>query len=142
MLHGIWRSDTRRNAHGAFERFPATREAKYPRVAECLAGDRGELPAFHDFPAAHRRHLRTTNPRESTFATIRLCTAKTGNCLSGRTAPGPVHRLAMSAQKRWRRLNGFHCLADVIADVRFTDGVKENETGREAAGLGTAVHRI
>ena len=142
MLYEIWRSDTRMNAHKAFERFLATWEAKYPRAAECLARDREELLAFYDFPAAHWGHLRTTNPIESTFATIRLRTAKTRNCLSERTALSLVHQLAMSAQKRWRRLRGFRHLAEVIADVRFTDGVEDKETGRRAAGLKTAIHQI
>ena len=91
------------------------------------------LLAFYDFPAAHWGHLRTTNPIESTFATIRLRTAKTRNCLSEKTALSLVHQLAMSAQKRWRRLRGFRQLADVLADVRFIDGVDERETGRKAA---------
>ena len=91
------------------------------------------LLAFYDFPAAHWGHLRTTNPIESTFATIRLRTAKTRNCLSERTALSLVHQLAMSAQKRWRRLRGFRHLADVLADVRFIDGVDERETGGKAA---------
>ena len=142
MLHEIWRSDTRMNAHKAFERFLATWEAKYPRAAECLARDREELLAFYDFPAAHWGHLRTTNPIESTFATIRLRTAKTRNCLSEKTALSLVHQLAMSAEKRWRRLRGFRHLADVIADVRFVDGVDEKETGRRAAGFRTAIHQI
>ena len=107
MLHEIWGSATRAHAKEAFERFLATWEAKYPRAAECLAGDREELLAFYDFPAAHWRSLRTTNPIESTFATIRLRTAKTRYCLSEKTALSLVHQLAMSAEKRWRRLRGF-----------------------------------
>ena len=70
MLHEIWRADTRARAHKAFERFLATWEAKYPRAADCLARDRETLLAFYDFPASHWQHLRTTNPIESTFATI------------------------------------------------------------------------
>ena len=83
-----------------------------------------------------------TNPLESTFATIRLRTAKTSNCLSEKTALSLVHLLAMSAEKRWRRLRGFRHLADVITDVRFIDGMKEKETGGRAAGFGTAIHQI
>ena len=133
MLHEIWGSDTRAHAKEAFERFLATWEAKYPKAVECLAGDREELLAFYDFPAAHWGHLRTTNPIESTFATIRLRTAKTRNCLSEKTALSLVHQLAMSAQKGWRRLRGFRHLADVITDVRFIDGVDVKETGGKAA---------
>ena len=81
-------------------------------------------------------------PIESTFATIRLRTAKTRNCLSEKTALSLVHQLAMSAQKRWRRLRGFRHLAEVIADVRFVDGVNDKETGGRAAGFRTAIHNI
>ena len=133
MLHEIWRADTRVRAKEAFERFLATWEAKYPRAADCLARDREALLAFYDFPAAHWQSLRTTNPIESTFATIRLRTAKTRNCLSEKTALSLVHQLAMSAQKRWRRLRGFRQLACVLAGVKFIDGVVEKETGRRAA---------
>ena len=133
MLHEIWRADTRTSANKAFERFLATWEAKYPRAADCLARDREALLAFYDFPAAHWQSLRTTNPIESTFATIRLRTAKTRNCLSEKTALSLVHQLAMSAQKRWRRLRGFRQLACVLADVKFIDGIDERETGRKAA---------
>jgi len=142
MLYEMWGADARERAEKAFERFLATWEAKYPKAAECLARDREELFAFYDFPAAHWRSIRTTNPIESTFATIRLRTAKTRNCLSEKTALSLVHQLAMSAEKRWGRLSGLRHLADVITDVRFIDGVKEKETGREAAELRTAIHNI
>ena len=142
MLHEIWGSATRAHAQEALTRFLATCEAKYPRAAECLERDREELLAFYDFPAAHWQSLRTTNPIESTFATIRLRTAKTRNCLSEKTALSLVHQLAMSAEKRWRRLRGFRHLADVIADVRFINGVEEKDTGGRAAGFTTAIHKI
>ena len=142
MLHEIWGSDTRAHAKEALTRFLATWEMKYPKAADCLAKDREELLAFYDFPAAHWQSLRTTNPIESTFATIRLRTAKTRNCLSEKTALSLVHQLAMSAQKRWRRLRGFRHLADVIADVRFINGVEEKETGGRAAGFRTTIHKI
>ena len=138
----IWGSDTRAHAKNALTRFLATWEVKYPKAAECLARDREKLLAFYDFPAAHWGSLRTTNPIESTFATIRLRTAKTRNCLSEKTALSLVHQLAMSAEKRWRRLRGFRHLADVIADVRFINGVEEKETGRRAAEFRTAIHNI
>ena len=142
MLYEMWRAETREHAEKAFERFLATWEAKYPKAAACLARDREELFAFYDFPAAHWRSLRTTNPIESTFATIRLRTAKTRNCLSEKTALSLIHQLAMSAEKRWGRLGGLGHLADVITDVRFINGVNEKETGREAAELKTAIHNI
>ena len=91
------------------------------------------LLAFYDFPAAHFQHIRTTNPIESTFATIRLRTRKTRNCVSARTGLSLMHQLAMSAQKRWRRLRGFLQLADVIAGVTFADGIDQRKISRKAA---------
>ena len=82
MLHEIWWVDNRARAKEAFELFLVTWEAKYPRAVDTLARDREALLAFYDFPAAHWQHLRTTNPIESTFATIRLRTVNTRNCLS------------------------------------------------------------
>jgi len=133
MLHEVWQADTRKSADKALDRFCATYEAKYPKAVDCLARDRESLLAFYDFPAAHWQHLRTTNPIESTFATIRLRTVKTRNCLSVKTALSLVHQLAMSAQKRWRRLRGFGQLADLVARVKFVDGIDEREITRNAA---------
>jgi len=132
-LHEIWQADSRRNAEKAFDRFIATYEQKYPKAVDCLVKDREDLLAFYDFPAAHWQHIRTTNPIESTFATIRLRTRKTRNCVSAKSGLSLVHQLAMSAQKRWRRLRGFQQLADVIAGVKFIDGVDAREVSRKAA---------
>lgn len=132
-LHAIWQADTWAAAEQAFDRFLATYQDKYPKATECLAADREALLAFYDFPATHWQHLRTTNPIESTFATIRLRTAKTRNCVSAKSGLALVHQLAMSAQKRWRRLRGFQQLADVINGVNFIDGVDERKIGRKAA---------
>ncbi len=142
MLYEMWGADTRARAESALARFCATWEAKYPKAVDCLARDREELFAFYDFPASHWRSIRTTNPIEATFATIRLRTAKTRNCLSEKSALSLAHQLAMSAEKRWGRLGGVRHLANVVTDVRFVDGVSEKETGREAAGLRTAIHNI
>ena len=132
-LHDIWQADGRAAADKAFDRFIAVYEDKYPRAVECLVKDRAQLLAFYDFPAAHWQHIRTTNPIESTFATIRLRTRKTRNCLSARTGLSLMHQLAISAQKRWRRLRGFRQLADVVAGVKFVDGVDERNISRKAA---------
>ncbi len=83
-----------------------TYDAKYPKAVDCLAKDRDELLAFYDFPALHWQHPRTTNPTESTFATIRRRTVKTKNCVSAKSGVSLVHQLAMSAQKRWRLYPG------------------------------------
>ena len=133
MLHEIWQADTRKSADKALDRFVATYQAKYPKAVDCLVRDREMLFAFYDFPAPHWQHLRTTNPIESSFATIRLRTVKTRNCVSANSGLSLVHQLAMSAQKRWRRLRGFAQLPDVVSDVRFIDGIDERKIGRKAA---------
>ena len=94
---------------------------QYPRAAECLVKDREELLAFYDFPA---EHLRTTNPIESVFATVRLRTVKTRDCLSRKTACAMVYRLLLSAQGKWRRLNGTESLPKVIEGVQFEGGIQ------------------
>jgi len=97
------------------------------------------LLAFYGFPAAHRQYVRTTNPIESTFATIRLRTRKTRKCVSARTGLSLMHQLAMRAQKRWRRLRSFRQLAEV-AGVKSVDGVDERNIGRQAARIIHAIH--
>ena len=132
-LHAIWQVDCRADAEKAFDRFLATCQDKYPKAADRLEKDREALLPFYDFPAAHWQHVRTTNPIESTFATIRLRTRKTRNCVSARSGLSLMHQLAMSAQKRWRRLRGFRQLADVVAGVKFIDGIDERNISRIAA---------
>lgn len=123
-LHQIWRADTKAAADKSFDLFVATYEAKYPNAAECLSKDRAALLAFYDFPAEHWLHLRTTNPIESTFATVRLRTEKTKGC-GGRVAClTMVFKLAESASKGWRSLNGSALIPDVLAGVVFVDGIK------------------
>lgn len=123
-LHEIWMAATRDEAYRAFDGFAATYRDKYPKAVGCLEKDRETLLAFYDFPAAHWQHIRTTNPIESTFATVRLRTAKTRGCVSRQTILSLVYRLGLSAQKRWRRLRGFKHLAEVIEGVIFVDGVR------------------
>ena len=132
-LHEIWQADSRTAADKAFDRFVATYGDKYPTAVDCLVKDHAALVAFYDFPAAHFQHIRTTNPIESTFATIRLRTRKTRNCVSARSGLSLMHQLAMSAQKRWRRLRGFRQLADVVAGVKFVDGIDQRHISRKAA---------
>jgi len=125
-LHEIWMAPTRQVAHKAFDRFISIYEGKYPKAAECLRKDRDELLAFYDFPAEHWAHIRTTNPIESTFATIRLRTKKSRGCVSRKTALSMAFKLGQSAEKRWRKLRGFRLLGDVILNVKFVDGVRED----------------
>ena len=134
-LHEIWMAATRKDAYKAFDAFVDDYQDKYPKAADNLKKDRDELLAFYDFPAAHWQHIRTTNPIESTFATVRLRTAKTRGCVSRSSILSLVHQLAMSAQKRWRRLRGFKHLAEVVKGVKCVDGVRDpnSEKSRIAA---------
>lgn len=126
MLHEIYEADTRKTAEKAFERFIEVYEPKYPRAAECLAKDRALMLAFYDFPAEHWRHIRSTNPIESSFATVRLRTKRTKGCGSVDATVAMTFKLLMDAKKGWRKLNGHKLLADVIdMRVKFVDGVKE-----------------
>jgi putative transposase len=97
-------------------------QAKYPKAVHCLTKDRDVLLTFYDFPAEHWMHLRTTNPIESTFATVRLRHRRTKGNGSRQACLAMVFRLCQSAEKRWRRLNGHDLIQHVIAGVKFTDG--------------------
>lgn len=125
MLHDIWQAETRDAAQRAFDLFIETFGAKHPKACECLAKDRQVLLRFYDYPAEHWIHLRTTNPIESTFATVRLRTAKTKGSGSRIACLMMVFKLVQSAQKRWRALNGSSLIPDVITGVKFIDGVKQ-----------------
>jgi len=130
-LHQIWMAETKAEAEKAFDHFIESYEAKYPKATECLAKDRDVLLTFYDFPAEHWIHLRTTNPVESMFATVRLRTNKTRGMLTRDTMLTMVFKLSLSAQQRWRRLNKPERLGDLIEGIRFVDGIKQ-ET-KEAA---------
>ena len=125
MLHEIWMSDTRENANKAFDLFLQTYQAKYPKACECLSKDLDVLLTFYDFPAEHWIHLRTTNPIESTFATVRLRTKRTKGCGTRTACLTMVFKLMQSAQKRWRVLNGSERLPDVIQGISFINGEKQ-----------------
>lgn len=133
LLHEIWMAEDRATAESAFDLFVASYEAKYPRASECLAKDREEMLAFYDFPAEHWRHLRTSNPIESMFATVRQRTSKTKGSGSRSATLAMVYKLAMSAQDRWRRLNGHHHLGALIEGVQFKDGIKQDQAKEDDA---------
>jgi transposase-like protein len=122
MLHEIWMSATRQEAYTAFNAFIDDYGAKYPKATECLQKDKEELLMFYDFPAEHWVHLRTTNPIESTFATVRQRTHKVKGAFSSKTVLAMSFKLMQSAQKRWRTLCGFHHLDNLIKGVKFKDG--------------------
>jgi len=127
MLHDIWQAATKGEAEKAFALFVATWQAKYAKATECLVKDREALLVFYDFPAEHWVHVRTTNPVESTFATVRLRTSKTKGSGSRAACLTMVFKLMESAAKNWRLLNGSSLIGEVIAGVRFVDGVKQTE---------------
>lgn len=104
QLQEIWMAATREDAYRAFNFFIETYESKYPKATECLEKDKEELLAFYDFPAEHWEHIRTTNPIESTFATVRHRTYKSKNCFSRTTILTMVFKLCESAQERWIKL--------------------------------------
>ncbi len=124
MLHDIWMADTRAAAEKALDLFVDTFSSKYPKAVECLTKDRDMLLTFYGFPAEHWSHLRTTNPIESTFATVRLRTDKTKGCGSRTACLTMVFKLTQSAERHWRALNGSTLISDVIAGVQFVDGEK------------------
>jgi transposase-like protein len=125
MLHEIWISGTRADAVKAFDRFIATYGSKWPRATDCLEKDRTELLAFYDFPADHWQHLRTSNPIESTFATVRLRTYRTKGPGSRKAALAMAFKLAQKAQTSWRKLNGSTKLQDLIDGIVYVDGERK-----------------
>ena len=124
-LHQIWMAPTRKAAHQAFELFVATYRAKYPSAVERLTKDRDTLLSFYDFPAEHWRHLRTINPIESTFATVRLRHDKTRNNGSRTACLTMVFKLLENAAKTWRKLNGSNLLPAVVAGATYEDGIQK-----------------
>jgi len=122
-LHEIWMAPTRAQAITAFDHFLKTYGAKYPKATDKLAKDREALLAFYDFPAEHWIHLRTTNPIESTFATVRHRTTRTKNCVTRSTFLGLAFKLVQEAQKSWRRIRAVERIAELLAGTVFNDGV-------------------
>ncbi|MBT3328105.1 MAG: IS256 family transposase, partial [Gemmatimonadales bacterium] len=133
QIHATWLAPTRKEEEASFDHFVATYDAKYPKAGGCLTRDRQALLVFYDFPGDHWRHLRTTNPIESTFATIRLRKAKTRGCLSRTTALSMVYKLALSAQRGWRRPDKLGLLTDVVGGVTFKGDDKVTEDGTPTA---------
>ena len=117
-------AETKAEAVAAFDAFVESYKVKYEKAADCLKKDRDVLLAFYDFPAEHWKHLRTTNPIESTFATVRHRTIRSKGCLSNRTALAMVFKLVETAQKHWRRLDGHTLLPKLILGVKFNDGLE------------------
>jgi len=125
LIHEMYMSPTKKKAIKAYHRFLSEYEAKYPKATACLQKDEDVLFTFYDFPADHWRHIRTTNPIESTFATVRHRTRQTKGCGSRTATLMMVYKLATQAEKRWRKLNNASILAHVIRNVDFIDGVMD-----------------
>ena len=132
-LHNIWQAATQAEAEKAFDLFIRTYEAKYPKATLCLQKDHEELMAFYDFPAQHWQSIRTSNPIESAFATIRHRTKRSKGCL---TRDGMLHmmfKLGQCAEKNWRRLRGFDYLGKLVTGIKFKDGIEVTQTDQIAA---------
>jgi transposase-like protein len=132
-LHNIWQAETLEAAQKAFDLFIRTYEAKYPKATLCLHKDREELLNFYSFPAQHWQSIRTSNPIESTFGTIRHRTKRSKGCLTRDGMLNMMFKLSQCAQKNWRRLRGFDYLAKVITGVKFRDGIEVRQADQRAA---------
>lgn len=132
-LHDIWQAATKEDADKAFDQFEKLYEPKYPKAVRCLQKDREELMSFYDFPAKHWQSLRTTNPIESTFGTIRHRTKRSKGCLSRDGMLHMMFKLGGCAEKNWRRLRGFDYLGKVISGVKFRDGEEVKQVDQNAA---------
>jgi transposase-like protein len=132
-LHDIWQAATRNEAESAFDKFERMYEPKYPKAVQCLQKDRDELMAFYDFPAQHWQSLRTTNPIESSFGTIRHRTKRSKGCLSRDGMLHMIFKLGECAQKNWRKQRGFHYLAKVVQGIKFRDGEEVIATDQKVA---------
>ncbi len=132
-LHDIWQAETKADAEKAFDLFVKMYEPKYPKAAICLQKDRDEMMAFYNFPAQHWQSIRTSNPIESTFGTIRHRTRRSKGCLSRDGMLHMMFKLGQCAEKKWRRLRGFDYLTKVISGVKFKDGVEVTEVDLVAA---------
>ena len=124
-LHNIWMAEGRRQAEQALSVFLEKYQAKYPKAAERLTKDQDQLLAFYDFPAEHWTHIRTTNPIESTFATVRHRTRRSKGCLSMKTMELMVFKVIKEAEKNWLRLRGKNQLPKLITGVKFSDGIEQ-----------------
>lgn len=122
LIHEMYMAETKHNAIKAYDHFITAYQDKYPKVVECLTKDSEDLFTFYNFPAPHWRHIRTTNPIESTYTTVRLRTKKTKGCGSRKATLCMVFKLAQEAEKSWRRLRGYKMIPLVLEGRKFRDG--------------------
>jgi len=131
LLHEMMQAPTKADARAGLERFREQFDAKYPKAVAKLDRDWQALTAFYAFPAEHWRHLRTTNPIESSFATVKLRTRVTKGAASKQAALAMAYKLLDAAQERWRRFNGHELVADVLDDVKFKDGIRVTDDNHD-----------
>jgi transposase-like protein len=122
-IHNIYLASTKKEAENAFKEFVELYKDKYPKATNCLLKDKEETMTFYNFPEEHWHHIRTINPIESTFATVRLRSYKTKGCGTREATLMMVFKLVQSAEKRWQRLHGYRLIPLVLKDVKFVDGV-------------------
>ena len=127
-LHDIWQAETKAAANAAFDVFVKTYGVKWEKAVAKLSKDRNAMLTFYDYPAEHWKHIRTSNPIESVFATVRHRTKRTKGCLSRKTGLAMAFKLMMSAQKKWRKLDGQNRLPEIIQGVEFRDGLRQLQT--------------
>jgi len=127
LIHEMYMSENKDQALLSYEKFIKLYEDKYPRAVKCLAKDKLQMFSFYDFPAANWTHIRTTNPLESTFATVRLRTYKTRGCLNRITTLTMVYKLGLESKKRWKRLKGYNNIQLIVQGFKFIDGVLEKK---------------
>lgn len=125
MLHEMYLSPAKKDALAAYGAFMKLYSAKYPKACDCLEKDKEVLFTFYDFPAEHWAHIRTTNPIESTFATVRLRTKRTKGCGSRDATLSMVFKLCMQAQNHWRKIRGYALIIKLFSGVVFVDGVEK-----------------
>jgi putative transposase len=121
-------AETRKDADLAFDSFINIYEAKYPKAVQCLEKDRDVLLKFYDYPAEHWRHIRTSNPIESTFATVKLRTAKVRGCFSSNSVLSMAFKLCKSAEKNWIKLHHYERLGQLIQGVKFVNGIEQERS--------------
>ncbi len=132
-IHNIWMAEGRKQAETALGVFKEKYQAKYPKAVETLVKDTDQLLAFYDFPAEHWTHIRTTNPIESTFATVRHRTKRSKGCLSMKTTELMVFKMIQEAEKYWLKLRGQNQLPKLITGVKFTDGIESEKQHKQNA---------
>jgi transposase-like protein len=126
-IHDMYTAPTKKQAFVAYNAFPSLYGTKFPKACDCLTKDKDALFTFYDFPAEHWIHLRSTNPIESTFATVRHRTKRTKGCGTRLATLTMVFKLCKEAEKTWKRIKGYRMITEVLDGIRFVDGESVDE---------------